>query len=457
MSYDTITPLFSIFSCGLWLIAQNKGGFRGFTFSAIGGIFAFLAFCSKVSEIPIFLVPCVFITTELLITKKVKRQAVLNLFWYFGGALLSCLLILGFIQKHGLLKEYLAFVHDAYLKKGTISATHDPAGLIKSYVFGSIVALGLGVISLSLGLWGLHLIAKIRSLRTGYFYVLFGLFFLLIISLYPLFRVAMLPTFPALTNLDYPLTILGVTWLLGLLCIYTLLRRDSCQVQLPLLILGGIASTVFAFWGSNVGIGKGVNGIWLLFPSLVVLINRNGIRVPERVLKTIGASQLQMTKCTIIALAMLTIPAFATRFTNPDRQIPNRLTMISEIKSQKTRGILSTSKTAEDVGSLLSEIRCRTRPNDFILAFPHVPMLYYLSDTRPAFNSPWLNVLEESDVRSRIVDFKKQHRRLAIIVEGKVNHQYYSSRISTLIENEIISPDYKKVWENSEYRIYAPH
>jgi len=95
-----------------------------------------------------------------------------------------------------------------------------------------------------------------------------------------------------------------------------------------------------------------------------------------------------------------------------DSEVSN---LITPFRHHKLRGIYSTPGKVKVIEEVLSYLERRVRPGDLMLAYNYIPMLYFLTDTRPSYGAAWARddwplsvkkkLLEEMISKKRIPEY----------------------------------------------------
>ncbi len=73
-------------------------------------------------------------------------------------------------------------------------------------------------------------------------------------------------------------------------------------------------------------------------------------------------------------------------------------------KHAKLTGIYSGREKVETTEALLSYLDKRVKPNDYFLAYNRIPLLYYLTHTRPAYGTVWISDTYPVELRKKLLD-----------------------------------------------------
>jgi hypothetical protein len=130
--------------------------------------------------------------------------------------------------------------------------------------------------------------------------------------------------------------------------------------------------------------------------------------------------------------------------------------------------ILTTSNRQAVVDEVLREISSRVRPGSRILCVGRIPMVYYLTGTRPFIEYPWPSLVR-ADELSRVLAHEwtsVSYPEVVVIAKKRTSARDWPDTEEVYIED---SPTlkllteyleryrYALVWENAGFWIYGPH
>ena len=78
----------------------------------------------------------------------------------------------------------------------------------------------------------------------------------------------------------------------------------------------------------------------------------------------------------------------------------------------KLKGIHSTPEKAATLEELLDYLDERVKPRDYFLAYNYIPMLYFLTQSRPAYGAAWARDDWPLPVRQRLLNKMIEHKRI---------------------------------------------
>ena len=152
-------------------------------------------------------------------------------------------------------------------------------------------------------------------------------------------------------------------------------------------------------------------------------------------------------------------------FRNVYRDNSLRWKMTQTIDHPLLRGVYTTPERAEVVRGLLSELEQRVQPGDILLTYESIPMLNFITQTKPYLYNPW-PILYLPLEFTRNLEKARRERLLPIAVLAKVEmrssswpksgavNQAETAKITrSLLHTFLAENSYKKVWENETFEI----
>lgn len=147
-----------------------------------------------------------------------------------------------------------------------------------------------------------------------------------------------------------------------------------------------------------------------------------------------------------------------------------------EIQSELASGIATTERRAKIVNELLSELDNYVEPNDYLLAYDNIPMIHFLTKTRPYMYNPWVWIYDPHNFSNKLSRAERdKDTPLPVVVQQKFQtvayfgdpditymdenkpntHRYNSDRTKSM--NHFLRINgYRSVWSNDYFVIYKP-
>ncbi|GAI85766.1 unnamed protein product [marine sediment metagenome] len=168
-------------------------------------------------------------------------------------------------------------------------------------------------------------------------------------------------------------------------------------------------------------------------------------------------------------IVILLIFGIITNFFNIFRDNPNRFELVHSFKTENLKFVFSTEERVNAIDEVIKEIKKYVKPHDEVLFMNNIPLLYYLTETKPLTSNPWsLNLLSENSFKSDLKDiFINRPPKIVVIAKGSLRrdnkwpenvdkisvHQRNVEKLDYLYET-IDLFDYRLDWENNGFELY---
>ena len=226
------------------------------------------------------------------------------------------------------------------------------------------------------------------------------------------------------------------TWLklASIICIYTILRQRIASPLVRVVMLGcALAVSVWMMWRMQL-----LQPIWALCAvgCLTVIVNRRDavralgvvafllmlifpmgsdsafnsgsiitmLAAPIAIAVCIRHTQMFRTAYFIVAFALVCVAKMATEGAYFDGG--NLWEKTASIENSRAAGILTTPERAAIINEVLDGIKPWVHPGDTMLVYGSMPMLNYLTDTRPAMDCCWPELLSSALLTERLNNVK---------------------------------------------------
>ncbi len=401
---------------------------------------------SRVSLILIFIVPFVIIIYRIL----VKKSSCIHISW--TAVLGLCTSILLFVLLYwyiGLLDNYgSSLLAIAGESASGADRFHSMRSLMVSYLRDCIIIIGSNGVLL-IGFYAISAIG--RRFGTG---VSEGLVILGTLLSVPFMILSG-------RDIDYFAffilkAAIGLIILLSGLSLF--FDRDNDRKNALLLV--GIAIMIITPIGSNGGLLKSFYGMWLILPLSILC----AYDVSDRIRKTEISSILSLLKSLLVALLILSVFFHITDIYRDDQ---NRINLNTEFSSKSLHGIYSTNDRVRVLDDLLSKIERNTNEGDEILAVSGIPLVYYLTETRPALGYPWLEQIPLDKIKEQMQILEDAKRYPKLFVYAKVNTENRNwpdansiergdSEVTEYLKNQYLNRhNYSLLSEDEAFAIYV--
>jgi hypothetical protein len=165
-------------------------------------------------------------------------------------------------------------------------------------------------------------------------------------------------------------------------------------------------------------------------------------------------------------IATIFIFSVVTKFHHTFRDSPNRFLMIENIDHKLLHGVLTTRERANALQELLDELEKHVRPGDYLLAYNHIGLVHYLTETVPWLGHPWPDLYEPERTQREIAT----RSGLPVVVRANYRtttpfwpNKKFPSRSTRrhkmnrqVIGEFLTNHNYKLVWSNHFFDILKP-
>lgn len=234
-------------------------------------------------------------------------------------------------------------------------------------------------------------------------------------------------------------------------------RKDRI---LKILLFSGFIIMIINPVGSNMGIIKSFYGMWLILPLTILC----GYQLETSAKSKAISSIFSLMNCALLSLLIL---ALFFHSTNVYRDDMNRFDLDTEFSSPSLQEIHSTSDRVDAIDELIIRIKESSNKSDKLLMFNSIPMLHYLTETRPALGNPWPDSVPLLTIKSNMEKLEKDGRYPKLFIYAKINtrdRNWPNGNIPITEENmekfgyikyELINKsNYSLLWENKIFAVY---
>jgi hypothetical protein len=414
------------------------------------------------SRIPLFLniiIPFFIVAYLLVIKEKIQKHY--SPFFSIGlGFAVSTFLFASFYLYMGILfrasESILSVFNDSLLGTSTISQGHTINSLFSSYflayqnVFSDMV-----YVILFLGIFYLLVRLSQKNCLKPYGNLL--IYFFSLISVLILFYLTI-----STKNVDsLSLQILNDTiGIIILMSIYFIWSSHKKNKKITILLIIGLITLLITPLGSNTGLMNSAMGMWLILPLCILCCYQWVNEVYK------GDKKPLYTTIIFVLISMMLIAVFFhTTFIYRDN--PNRFNLNMAFSYPALKGIYSTSDRVTLLEEALVQIKNNSKPGDEILAVNSIPILYYLTQTRPALGNPWdvQNPLIKIKMDQENLEAESRYPELLIFSKFNARDPYWPDTENIAWESDLPKLDYLKtryisdlnytlIWENRAFGIY---
>jgi hypothetical protein len=153
----------------------------------------------------------------------------------------------------------------------------------------------------------------------------------------------------------------------------------------------------------------------------------------------------------------------------------NRIHKTFPIDNDKTKYIYTTKARAEIVNDLLKGIKPYVKEGDYLIAYESLPMIHYLTNTKPFLYTSWIASITDNNFKSNVKLALDSKRKLPMILrqkfetlyrfgqpsedyllKEKANSGFARKEFTHTINQFIYDNHYLIIWQNRYFVLYKP-
>ena len=404
---------------------------------------------ARFTLIPIVFIP-VLILLYYLITREDTAKFRKSVPYAALGVIFSLLLFAVIYRFLGVLNLYLAAINSqilASMKRDPISVSnYEASHMIIRYIQEYRYLTRLAFI-VSMGLFLVSMLKDRIGGRTG-----------ILVSAASIAFGSMIALTPRLYKLEL------IMLMIGLIMVVSYILFTQCKERnrnLELLLLVSAFMMVINPIGSNGGIRKSIQGMWVALPLMLLVTYEFRDEIGNKRLKSIFSLN------TVVIFLLIPVILY-THFTSIYRDNQNRFKLNTEFSYKYLNHVYSHKERVKVVDGVLKQIDELTDKNDQVLMINEIPMFYYLTQTRPFFEDSWLFLRPLPRIRTMYEEAIKDKRYPKLFVHSKVNTSNRAwpaieeiadenelPTLEYLIDRYVNDLGYNLAWESPAFAIYS--
>jgi hypothetical protein len=365
------------------------------------------------------------------------------------GIAIAVIMVFMLIGLSGHMDYYLDGLANIFIAATDTESHHSSGRLLKLFIRDHLFAFIGG----TLALLGSYFIANLLQSTTR----IIKIFTILSLS------IIIIPIFNYANSWKWFVT--GAMYLVLLAGVGYGLKRDK-----PLMLLCLLAGSVLLLvpLGSGNGMYNALYGSWLALPLMFVLLVRlldSGFKHFKWKFLSISLTPLPLMAMLIVSVILLFSMG---KFFYTQRDHPNRLLMTHNVVGYPSlNGVYTTKARARVVEELLNELNKHVEIGDVLLTYNEIPMLHYLTKTRPWLENPWIMLASPEVIRNKLKQKIIQGEQLPVIVRAigntsspywPVNSKEFSknsheNKIRLIFSHFERENSYRVIWSNDFFEI----
>lgn len=190
------------------------------------------------------------------------------------------------------------------------------------------------------------------------------------------------------------------------------IQRDNYDINTIYLVVLSFLIMAFFPIGSDGGIyNVGINCLFLSFPLAIGLVWNNIVRHNSLCNK--------LSQITVVCILTLLLLSTAYRsMHNSYRDTGSILKKTEKINNAGIYTVYTNPEKAAALDSLLAHVSPYIKPETELLAYPSIPMVNYLTHTKPYLNGAWIGILNLATFEQNLWQ-AEENKQLPIVVIAK--------------------------------------
>jgi len=421
----------------------------------VSGIVYAAAIISRLTLIIFIFFPIILILYNLYF-KNYKIKWFKNALYFSAGLIFGLSIIFLALFKYGLLISYLGNIYNAIFS-GLFGGSAEAAPLTFTHSLGGTIEITLRKYYLALFLIPVTLIflsisSYLKRIKNKVVKYTLLILYCLLVTWFIYYNLGVYGYY----NYIYYI-LFGLNIFIILVCIYK--SRDKKKNFILLIVL---YSQMIVNFGSIVI--NWTNMFLSTSLSLILLFSISRTKFSDKFKSVVKFANLR-----IFLIIILIILGITTNYFNIYRDSSNRLELTHGFKTSNLKGIFTTEERAEAIDEVIKKVRNSTKPHDEILCTNNIPLLYYLTETKPSTREPWaLNFYTTQAFEEELTEiFTERSPKVVVVAKGSTRRDrewpknieevgVHSRNVDKLmfVYTIISKYDYQLYWENEGFELF---
>lgn len=197
-----------------------------------------------------------------------------------------------------------------------------------------------------------------------------------------------------------------------------------------LTVISALLAFTFPLGSSQGVLTAGFFSFWLLLPIVIdylfsiekVQITLSTLRgkSDSSIFSDIGVKQLNLAKLLIVLTLSYTLMIRNSKYPPLDAS-SKRIDMRYSVHNKFVKGIYTSKERAGVIDEVLTEISKYVRPNDYLLCYSYIPMIHFMTHTRPYMGNPYTGMFPGKVFEEQLSKSLENKKILPVIVIQKTN------------------------------------
>ncbi|CAH8292687.1 hypothetical protein EV196_10367 [Mariniflexile fucanivorans] len=453
--HNYITALLAVMSISFFLKGIMKSNYN---LLIIAGFLLGINVFSRIPNVTLFVFILVIPYAWYLQNKMVFKTITAPIFGIILGFITVYILLLSLNQVHIMKNSLLGLVN---LGK-TEGSSHNVLSLFYTYLHNYIK---LVVVFCQLLIFSIAILSVLHFFKNNRFIKGFVLILISLLLLYWFKSVGI-----------FIIYVIGYIGTLGVLF------TKQIKQEIKLLAFLALLMMLFLPLGSSGGIrSSGYMCIWLAIPLFFHFISHlEQFSIKISLKNEIISKDVSKNMIKFLSLFLLLIYSTQKIYSISQEAYfdqGSRFNKTYMIDSELAKGVYTTKERSVIINDLLHNLKKYVKPNDYLLTYDKIPMIHFLTETKPYMYNPWIWIYDSYSFKKNMERAETEIDVLPVIVQQKFETIFYFSEPTEYYLNDkikddirynngfdservklmnsfILRNDYEIVWSNAYFNIF---
>jgi len=256
---------------------------------------------------------------------------------------------------------------------------------------------------------------------------------------------------------------------------FFLFNKKSNIISKQIAFMGLILLLVIPL-GTGGGVyNAGYMSIWIALP-LFFLSLEPAIKLYFKTFKVLADNKIKVHYLSIIIIGIsFTVYKSYKIFNEAYFDPGSRMLKTYSINSDLANNIYTTQERAEIINMVLKELHTHTSKGDFLFIYDNMPMLNFLTQTKPFAYNSWPFIYDHNSFRKKIKKAESKVDKLPVVVQQKFstifefsepkedymsentqNTLFHNNNLTAVMNDFLQRNNYEVIWSNEYFNIYKP-
>lgn len=223
-----------------------------------------------------------------------------------------------------------------------------------------------------------------------------------------------------------------------------LIGKKSNDIKV-LTVIAALLAFIFPLGSSQGVLTAGFFSLWLLFPIVVdylfsfekiqVTLSALTVKTGSSISLGMGPKELNLAKLLFVLTLSYTLIIRNSKYPPLDAS-SGRTDMHYSVNNKFVKGIYTSKERAQVIDEVLTEISKYVKPNDYLLCYSYIPMINFMTNTRPYMGNPYTGMFPGKVFEEQLSKSIEKKKILPAIVIQKINPYLFQWPEKSIFEKD---------------------